>query len=629
MRIFLLLLTLAYLPACSSGTRLPDEVTRRDPGRHQETIVIVGMNDFHGALAPLVLKTKEAPGTEPIEYESGGAAMFAAHVNRLREEFGPNLLVLDAGDEYQGTIESNLEEGAPVVQFYNALGVHAAALGNHEFDFGPVGAEGATGDILGALKQRMSEARFPFVVSNIVEKNTKRPPELPNSQPHLILNAGQVKVGVIGLTTLDTPITTRAAFVQGLQFTDLREATIREAAALRRAGAQVIVVTAHVGLKCSLGRAPIESTFRKESDPLGECGEKDEMVRLLRSLPEGTIDAVVSGHSHSLVHHWIAGIPVVQGGTRGQYLNVIYLTYDHDAGKLLTDRTRIEGPVPICREIFENQGDCNGDRPVPKNGRGDLETPVFHGRSMRADGSVEALLAPTFAKSAEEKKRIVGHAARPITHTRIEESELGNLVTDALREQMKTDFAFVNSGGLRAPFDQGPITYEALFRTMPFDNSVSVVTVTGKELRAILRTIESGSRGFFPISGLRVRVIDPKYDAPSGDLDKDGKIAPWEINRLIEVRSIDGKIIHDERKYKIATVDFLVTGGDDLGWAMGRIPRERIELGAGPVIREVVEAYFKNAGPLNPPERPLIDPEKPRLKFEKPASPRVRRKKKG
>ena len=439
-----------------------EEVLESDGIKHQlETIAILGTNDIHGALAAQELKTREAGSAEGQPYSRGGAAVFASHVKRLKSQFKTNLILLDGGDEFQGSLESNLQEGAPVVKFLNTLGIHAAAIGNHEFDFGPVGlpgTEAANSDRLGALKARMLEAKYNYLAANVVDKKSHALPAFPNTYTHRVYLIGSLKVGVLGLSTLQTPTTTFPVNVQSLEFTPLKEATIREAQKLREEGAQIIVITAHVGLFCSPGKMYSGHTLRKESDAQGSCSSQDEMVQLLNALPKGTVDAVVAGHSHQIIHHYIKGVPVIQGGTRLVAYNLIYLTYDKTSGKLLTDRTRIEGPVPVCEKVFENQGDCNGDRMAPAEGRGKLVTPRFHGTKITPDSEMEALLKPDFDKTEIEKKRVVGEAVTAIDHIRTEESPMGNLITDAMRADSKTDIAFANPGGIRASIEQGPIT---------------------------------------------------------------------------------------------------------------------------------------------------------------------------
>src|SRR5260370_23959599 len=107
-------------------------------------LTIVGTNDLHGWI--------------------GGLPTFAGYLSILRADNPGGTLLLDAGDLFQGTLASNLTEGQVVVDVFNALGYQAASLGNHEFDYGPVGpvsVANAPGlDPFGALKERMKQAHF-------------------------------------------------------------------------------------------------------------------------------------------------------------------------------------------------------------------------------------------------------------------------------------------------------------------------------------------------------------------------------------------------------------------------------------------------------------------------------------
>ena len=611
------------LSSCShSGKTLPDEVTKPKENQRLETIAIVGTNDIHGALAPMTLKTREKDGKLPTEYQKGGAAIFASQMKILKSEFEDRLMILDAGDEFQGSIESNTGEGSPMVQFFNQLGIQAAAIGNHEFDFGPVGPDqlaSPEADVRGALKTRMKEAKYPYLSANLEDEKTGvLPTDFPNTFPSQVFQVGKLKVGVIGLTTIDTPTTTRAKFVEGLKFTSLADATVREAKKLRDLGAQLILVTAHAGLYCKTPTDYAEPTrLRRESEQTSHCDTTHEISELLNRIPPHTVDGVISGHTHTLVHHWVNQTPVIQGGTRNQYFNVLYLTYDWNSHKVIRERTRIEGPVPICPLVFENQGNCNGDQPAPPTTRGPLVAGEYHGVKISPDAEMLKTLEPAFAKTNEIKKRIVGTAFQTLEHVRTAESPLGNLITDAMRDKMKVDVALMNGGGIRANIPSGPISYESLFRTLPFDNAVSVLELTGRELKILMRIAESGSRAYFSFSGLKLTVLDLNAQARSEDLNLNGKIEPWEVNRIIEMSLDDGSAIEDRKTYRLATIDFLVTGGDDLGWIMSQIPKARINLNAGPFVRDVVEEYLTKQGTVNTPQGPLVSPTKPRLEIVK------------
>ncbi len=150
---------IAPAPAAPAPAVAPAPAPAPKPGA--VTLTIIGTNDLHGALERL-----------PI------FAGFVANVRAARAADGGGVLLLDGGDMFQGTLESNLGEGADVVRAYNQLGYAAAAIGNHEFDFGPAGPRvtvaSAEDDAHGALKARAAEARFPFVSSNIIDRRAAR-----------------------------------------------------------------------------------------------------------------------------------------------------------------------------------------------------------------------------------------------------------------------------------------------------------------------------------------------------------------------------------------------------------------------------------------------------------------------
>ncbi len=594
----------------------------------EQTIVIMGLNDVHGALLPRQMKIKEEGTRTPLTFEAGGAAVLASHVELLRRVFGANFFLFDAGDEFQGTLESNASEGKHVVEFFNRIGVSAAAVGNHEFDFGPEGdapLDAAGADVRGALKARMREARYPYLSANMAYRDG-RPLDFPNLQPSILLQAGRLKVGVIGLSTVMTPVTTRPEFVKDLAFSPGAQATLREARKLRKQGAHVIVVVAHAGLVCER-RRPEPGLLRRPIDPEGPCEPHEEIPQMLEALPPGTVDAVVSGHTHQVIHHYVRGVPVIQSGANAQYYNLIYLTWNWREKRLVDRDVVIEGPVPICEKVFENQGDCNGMRPAPAQGRGRMITPRFHGAAIRPSKEILSWVRNVDEQVLPLKKRVVGEAIRPLEHIRQRESDLGNLITDAMRDIMNADIAITNPGGIRSNIDAGPIRYEDVFRAFPFDNDIRIVEMTESEIRLMLQTAQSGARGYFPVSGLRLKVVSWDRPAEGRDLNGDRKIEPWEMDRLVSVTLSDGSPLRKGKLYRVAVPDFLVSGGDDMGHAFSRVPKSRIHTEGGVYMRDAMLAWLTKTGPVNAPTNPLVRPDAPRLIFVSQKSRQETRKK--
>jgi 5'-nucleotidase len=621
----LLLASCAGTPKFKAGQRSENLA---DTSGDEQTIVIMGLNDVHGALLPREMKSKEAESQAPVTYRAGGASILASHVEIIRKAFGPNFFLFDAGDEFQGTLESNATEGKPVVEFFNSIGVSAAAVGNHEFDFGPEGdasAEAPGSDLRGALKARMREAKYPYLSANMAYKDG-RALDFPNLQPSVMLSAGRLKVGVIGLSTVMTPQTTRPEYVKDLAFYPGAQATLREAKKLREQGAHLIVVVAHAGLVCER-RRPEPGLLRRPGDIEGACEPHEEIPQMIEALPPGTIDAVVSGHTHQVVHHFVRGVPVIQAGASAQYYNLIYLTWNWKEKRLVDSEVAIEGPVPVCEKVFENQGDCNGLRPAPRNGRGRLVTPRFHGAAIRPSSTIANWVEGIDEQVRQIKKRVVGRADRPLDHVRERESPLGNLITDAMREITKADIAITNPGGIRSSIDAGPIKYEDVFRAFPFDNDIRVVEMNEAEIKMMLRTAQSGARGYFPISGIKVTLVNPSEPAEGDDLNRNKKIEPWEMDRFVGVTLPDGTPLKKGRFYRVAIPDFLLSGGDDMGYAMSMVPKSRITPEGGTYMRDAIIAKLARMDSVNTSEQPLVRPEAPRVVYVKAKAARAGRKK--
>ncbi len=609
------------IPASSKAPSLNEAPPKETDS---ETIVILGTNDLHGAIFPLVDRSRASLDEPSVPYKRAGMATLGGYVQTLRKEFGDRFLWLDAGDEFQGTYESNIEQGATLVKILNQLGLGAAALGNHEFDFGQE-----------ALALRMKEARYPYLSANTAlkgknPKSKETSPLFPYLLKHTLLRSGSLQVGVLGLTTVETPTTTNPDAVKDLIFQELKQVTEEQAAQLRTKGAHLVVLVAHVGLSCSTPKQAKGLKLRAPEDLQGNCNEEGEMVKLLAGLKPGTLDAVVSGHTHQVVHHFLSQggqpIPVIQGGHEGQYINIIYLTYDRLQKRPIPELSRIEGPIPVCEKVFEKTQDCNGATAPPKGGRGPLSPVYFHGQTLTPSPEILAMLAPLEKRLAPTLNQVLGTAARTIEKDRGVESPLGNLVTDAMRKAGHADVALTNPGGLRAPLYEGPITFGQVYRALPFDNKLCVVKILGAKLTEIIRASQQQGRRPFAISGALIK-MDRSKEAKKGssaevklpesteDEEETPPIASFEVS--LE----SGAPIDPALSYRLAVADFIVKGGSSIGGLVKQVSPSQVECNPSLTIRDLViqhiQAESKRLGSLNSQEHPLVDFKKRRIQIIK------------
>jgi len=554
----LVVLTAWLAIACGAE---PSVVTTKSPAalavdtESLVTITVLGTNDVHGAVNRL-----------PV------LAGFVEILRRQRAAQGGGVVLVDAGDMFQGTLESNLGEGKAIVELMNAIGYDAACVGNHEFDFGPVGAAAtpkkAGDDPRGALRARAKEAHFPFLGANIFDRDSGQRVDWDNMPATRVLEVAGVKVGIIGLSTVETPQTTIAANVVGLEFRNLAETVKNEAGRLRNSGVSVIVVNAHAGGKCQ--------DFSNPQD-LSSCAPGQEIFELAQALPSGLVDVIVAGHTHRGVAHVVNGIPIIEQYAHGRYFGRVDLAVAPRAGRVVD--TRIHNPHSICL-------DPEADVCEPPES--------YEGEAVRVPEEEAAIAARWADKARALREAPLGIVAdTAIPRSRELESVMGNWVADLMLAARPTaDIAITNGGGLRAEIDAGPITYGELYRVLPFDNRFAIAELTGAELERAVAANLAHDGGILSFAGLTVEA-----SCASDRLD-------------VVLRRTNGKVIGDDERLHVVTSDFLATTATEFAG------KGKIVIEDEPTIRDAVaEVLRARGGSVSAADKHLFDASNPRFKF--------------
>lgn len=474
------LVLLAAFPAVAGAEQQTEPEATGTPT--PVTLSIVGTTDLHGRVFP--------------RDGRNGVALLGGYLRNLRaarERDAGAVLLLDAGDTFQGGIESNLSEGALVVDAYNALGYDALAIGNHDFEYGAL--DGATGavaaDMRGALKAAAARARFPFLAANVIDETTGRPVDWPNVKPSTIVDAAGVQVGIVGVMTHGGLLQTIAANVQGLRTAPLAPRVESEAKRLRERGAEVVLVLSHAGGWCNRFDDPLD---------VSSCGDDAEIFQLARQLPAGLVDGIVAGHTHAGVAHEVAGIPIVQAFQRGAAFARLDLLVQPGAG--VVDR-QIFAPQALCATLRAD-GDCAADG---------ASVAHYEGAPVEAAADVVAAMEPELDRVRRWRSASLGVVLETPMDSRGDglESPLGNLFADALLAAVPgADVAIglgAGRGGLRTGLPAGPLTRGRLYDAFPFDNRVVTVLLSGAELQeALTRSAGRTWSGIPSVSGVRVRV---------------------------------------------------------------------------------------------------------------------------
>jgi 2',3'-cyclic-nucleotide 2'-phosphodiesterase (5'-nucleotidase family) len=473
---------------------------------------IITTNDFHGALEP-------RPDARGIM--RGGAAEVATEIEQAERSCAQpcETLLLDGGDEFQGTPASNLAFGKPVVEMFNALGLAAAAVGNHEFDWG-----------VDTLRSRMRDARYSFLAANVRYTDGRDVEWIPNDT---LVERGPFRIGIIGVATVETPTTTRSRNVAGLRFDAPAPIVDSLARTLRTRGANVVVVVAHAGAFCS-------------ANGTRDC--HGEIIDLANALTE-PVDAIVSGHTHSLVDETIRGIPIVQALSSGRAIGVIDL-----------DPAWGSTPHTIAREAVM---DVVTDS-LPPDPRIDA---IVHGAVSAVAGRVNQPVA----RIAADMQRSGDQYA------------LGNLIADAQRWAGKGDIAVMNNGGIRANLRSGTATYGSLFEIEPFGNTLYRITARGTDVRAYIERLVGGKG-------------EPRVHVSGVTVTYDSTRAPGA--RIVRLTLADGRPFRDDATYTVVMSDFMATGGDGLGLGRAALAVEPLDV----VDLDALVGYLRSLPqPVTPP----------------------------
>ena len=434
---------------------LPSTVFAEEP--NTVTISVVSTNDIHGALVGSVQSFSHGDAV-------GGADWVTGYINIVREENPDGVLWLDGGDAMQGTLISNYFDGASTIDALNAMGVAAMAVGNHEFDWGQ--------DV---LKDRKNQAKFPFLAANIfyADKEGKTNEGVgfrPNwAKPFDVQKVHGVKVGIIGIANPTTPSITNPINVSDLVFTDPVAAVNDQLPKVEATGANMVIVVAHIG---------------------GFYPNFDEGIKdLACGLDPNKVDLIVSGHTHSRIDDVICGIPVVQAYSSGTAFARVDFTVDTDTGEAVN---YVMNPYPVTTYQTYYGAPATYQR---------WDTGEY--QEVVPDPEVAAIVDSYAAEVSAAENEVIGETTTDITRMYRYESSMGDWITDIMKAyDSNIDFAFTNSGGLRADIDAGPITFGEVFEAQPFDNTLVTVELTGDEVIQVLEEGITGAHGVIQVSGL-------------------------------------------------------------------------------------------------------------------------------
>ena len=211
-------------------------------------IPIIQTNDIHGSFYPKKILLPSGG-----IYYIGGLEYLGKYISIMSEQWGDRLLYFDTGDQFQGGIEGYISQGQIMMDFFNELEVEKSIIGNHEFDYG-----------VPFLKKYMNRSNFDWIIDNVRNTTSGQYITFPHQKKSTIVEIGGIKLGLIGITTVETPTSTNVA-LPDLKFEEYKKIIEEESKKLKNEGANAIIVLGHVGLYCNndLDEVKLEYKIRR------------------------------------------------------------------------------------------------------------------------------------------------------------------------------------------------------------------------------------------------------------------------------------------------------------------------------------------------------------------------------
>jgi len=272
----------------------------------QKEVVVLSINDYHGALAPAG--------------KNVGAAKLADALKVEKAKNPEGTIIVSAGDNYQGSAMSNLLYGEPVSAVFKEIGIELSAVGNHEFDWG-----------IDKIAKWQEDGGFTFVCTNVYDNRTNEPVDW--AEPYVLIEKEGIKVGFIGLATPSTAYKTLKANVENYEFRDPVEVITEWVPKVKDAGADLIIALTHLG------------AFQDNEGNI--TGEATDLCAV-----DG-VDAVISAHTHQRISGLVDGKPLVQAYYSGRTFAKMTFVFD--------ENNKLVSAEPSLDNLFERPDTLKDD----------------------------------------------------------------------------------------------------------------------------------------------------------------------------------------------------------------------------------------------------------------------------
>jgi 2',3'-cyclic-nucleotide 2'-phosphodiesterase/3'-nucleotidase len=532
----------AQSPGASNSADSPDKVT----------ITLLSTTDIHGHI-------------EPFDYFANktsnlGLAKIATLVREVRAE-SPNALLFDCGDTIEGTPlayyfavkDSNLAN--PTIAAMNTMRYDAAAVGNHEFNFG-----------LDVMWKAKGEANFPWLAANIHQTYTEG---IPYFQPYIFKTVAGVRIAIVGFVTPGIPRWEIPAHYKGYEFENIVDAAHRVIPEVRKQ-ADLLVVIVHSGLD----RDPKSAPGSKPSDAFDQIPGENAALELAEQVPG--IDVVFYGHTHQEMPELVVnGVLLTQPKNWGGSLARADVQMDRDAKGHWNVKSKHSRTIPATAAVA-------------------------------ADPEIEKIDAPYHAATQKYLDTPIANSSVPLEGTlgRIEDTPLVDVIHFTQMEYGHADVSMATMFFLGVRIPAGPVTVRQAAALYVYENTLYTVEMSGAQLKEALEH----SASFFPAwpfpAGKPVALPNYNSDSAMGvayviDLSRP-------VGDRIRYLRYHNHALDPAEKLRVAINNYRYTGGGGYGVYKG-LP---VVYRSSQEIRELLIEYISRTGriPIEPVETWRIEP---------------------
>lgn len=498
-------------------------------------LTILATSDIHGYIYST--DYREAIADQPM-----GLLKVSEVIKTEREKAEGEVILIENGDFIQGSpmaqyVNENSKDPKQLVQILNELKVDAGIIGNHEFNFG-----------INYLKAAIAEVKHPVLSANILNEDGSYLAD----EPAVILKKGGVKVAILGLTTQYIPHWEHPDTIKGLEFLSAYE-TARKWVPKLRKEADIVIVSYHGGFESDLETGELTERHTGEN----------EAYKILTEI-EG-IDAFITGHQHREIETILNGVPVIQPGHRGEKI-----------GKIVLEIERNQDTYQII----------------------DSEASLVSTKNISMNKELKSLYDPLQDKVNEWLDQAIGRTTGDMT---IQDSFLARIEGHPYVEfinqvQLHYGKADISSTALFSDTVTGygrEITIRDILVNYPFTNTLAVIKITGKELKAAIEQVanyfildENGEIAVNP-TYLKPKPQVYNYDMYEG-IDYQVDVSKPVGKRVVQL-SFDGQAVGALDEFELVTNQYRAIGGGNFAMFEGKEFIREVNLSMSDLIIEYIQ----------------------------------------